>query len=76
MHLSEPAIDRFIPNQTRTNPPRIYISRPDTVSELEVVPSPQQRAAAEWSEDSDEDDDDSDDDDGFALHMQDALNGI
>ena len=30
MHLSEPAIDRFIPNQTRTNPPRIYISRPVT----------------------------------------------
>ena len=48
----------------------------DTVSELEVVPSPQQRAAAEWSEDCDEDDDDSDDDDGFALHMQDALDGI
>ena len=30
MHLSEPAIDRFIPNQTWTNPPRIYISRPVT----------------------------------------------
>ena len=30
MHLSEPAIDRFIPNQNRTNPPRICISRPMT----------------------------------------------
>ena len=48
----------------------------DTFSELEVVPSPLQRSAAEWSEDSDEDDDGSDDDDGFALHLQDALDGL
>ena len=48
----------------------------DTFSELEVVPNPLQRSAAEWSEDSDEDDDGSDDDDGFALHLQDALDGL
>ena len=42
----------------------------------EVVPSPEQRSVAEWSEDSDADDDGSDDDDGFALHLQDALDGI
>ena len=41
-----------------------------------MVPSPLQRSAAEWSEDSDEDDDGSDDDDGFALHLQDALDGL
>ena len=40
------------------------------------VPSPLQRSAAEWSEDSGEDDDGSDDDDGFALHLQDALDGL
>eukprot|EP01043_Picozoa_sp_COSAG02_P053725 COSAG02_NODE_5976_length_3899_cov_6.861579_1_plen_46_part_00 len=37
----------------------------DTLSELEVVPSPHQRSAADWSEDSGDEDADigSDDDD-------------